>query len=119
MNIVHHSNYFRYFEEARMDFMKQIGCGYDELEEKGLIIPNIDATSKYLHPLRFGDSFEVRVKLAEFNGIKICFEYDVRHDGETVCTGTTTHCFVNSRFRPMSIKKTYPEIYEKFNNLIK
>lgn len=119
MNIVHHSNYFRYFEEARMDFMKQIGCGYDELEEKGMIIPNIDATAKYIHPLHYGDSFEVRVKLAEFNGVKVCFEYDVRHDGETVCTGITTHCFVNSRFRPMSIKKAYPEIYEKFNNLMK
>jgi len=119
MDIVHHSNYLKYFEEARIHFLKQFGCSYDELEKQNLKMPNIDANVKFIQPLRFGDSFEIRVKLTEFNGVKVCFDYDIRRDGETVCKGSTVHCFVNDRFRPMSIKKQYPDIYKKLNDLIK
>ena len=39
MGIVHHSNYIRWFEEARTDLMDQIGFGYEEMEERGIIGP--------------------------------------------------------------------------------
>lgn len=29
MGIVHHSNYIRWFEEARTDYMEKMGMGYD------------------------------------------------------------------------------------------
>ena len=37
MGITHHSNYIRWMEEARVDFLKQIGWDYDKLEEIGVI----------------------------------------------------------------------------------
>ena len=37
MGIVHHSNYIRWFEEARTDYMEQMGLGYDQMEEKGIL----------------------------------------------------------------------------------
>ncbi len=33
MGIVHHSNYIRWFEEARVDLLEQLGFGYDRIEE--------------------------------------------------------------------------------------
>ena len=35
MGITHHSNYIRWMEEARVDFLKSTGFGYDKLEEMG------------------------------------------------------------------------------------
>ena len=35
MGIVHHSNYIRWFEEARVDLLEQLGFGYDRIEEAG------------------------------------------------------------------------------------
>ena len=32
MGITHHSNYIRWMEEARIDFLESIGFGYDKLE---------------------------------------------------------------------------------------
>ena len=32
MGIVHHSNYIRWFEEARIDLMEQMGLGYEKME---------------------------------------------------------------------------------------
>ena len=37
MGIVHHSNYIRYFEEARLDMMEQVGLSYAAMEEDGSI----------------------------------------------------------------------------------
>lgn len=33
MGIVHHSNYIRWFEEARVDFFEKIGCSYKDIED--------------------------------------------------------------------------------------
>ena len=32
MGIIHHSNYIKWMEEARMDLMEQIGLSYKEME---------------------------------------------------------------------------------------
>ena len=39
MGIVNHSNYIRWFEEARTDFMEQLGMGYAEMEKEGIVSP--------------------------------------------------------------------------------
>ena len=54
MNIVHHSNYIRYFEDARIQYMHDIGCDVAEMQSKGLYIPNVDAYARYKKPLKFG-----------------------------------------------------------------
>ena len=74
MGIVHHSNYIRYFEEARVFFMHNIGCDVKELEELGVIIPNVDAYAKYLKPIKFYDDFYVEVKLVSFTGVRMEFD---------------------------------------------
>ena len=40
MAIVHHSNYIRWFEEARCDFMDQIGVSYQSVEARGILFAN-------------------------------------------------------------------------------
>lgn len=117
MNIVHHSNYLRYFEEARLDFMRQIDCSYDDIEKQGVIIPNIDASCKYISPLHYGEDFSIFVTVSNFNGVKIGFDYTVEHNGETSAVGHTEHCFVNQAFRPISIKRKLPEIYARFKTM--
>lgn len=119
MGVVHHSNYIRYFEEARVVFMHNIGCDVKELEELGVIIPNVDAYAKYLKPVKFFDEFYVDVKLVKFNGIKMEYDFEIRfcENDELACTGRTTHCFVNKDFKPISIKKSYPDYFKKlFDN---
>ena len=37
MGITHHSNYIRWMEEARIDFLRQIGWDYAKLESIGII----------------------------------------------------------------------------------
>lgn len=39
MGIVHHSNYIRWFEEARTAYMDQNGIGYADVEAQGVQDP--------------------------------------------------------------------------------
>lgn len=113
MGIIHHSNYIRYFEEARIDWMNQMGLSYEGIENLGLLIPVMFANCCYLFPLRFGDEIEVQVKLVKFDGIKMEFSYIiVRKDTEEICTtGRTGHCFLNTEMKPVRMKREFPELH--------
>lgn len=114
MGITHHSNYIRWMEEARMDFLEQIGWGYEKMEEQGIISPVLSVSCKYKQSTTFADEVSVEVKIGEFNGIRLILEYTMKKvkDGETVLIGRTEHCFLNAQSRPIRFKKELPDLYE-------
>ena len=120
MGIVHHSNYIRYFEETRIDFMSQIGYDISELEKQGVIIPVVDAYARYHKSARFGDDIEINLKLIGFTGARMEFEYTITFAGtdEVATTGHTSHCFVNEERKPISIKRSHPELFEIMKSLV-
>ena len=115
MAIVHHSNYIRWFEEARVDWLEQIGCTMQSIEEDGVLIPVMSVTCNYHSMVRFGDEVAVKIKIGKFNGIKIEIEYEIRDvaTGELRTTGASSHCFIDSEGKLISLKKSKPEMYEK------
>lgn len=116
MKVVHHSNYIRWFEEARIDYMEQLGMPYEEMEAKGIISPVISAEADYLRMVRFGDTVTIKASVKEYNGIKLTIGYEVTDDttGMVHCKGTTRHCFLNEQGRPVSLKRECPEYHEMF-----
>lgn len=116
MGIVHHSNYIRWFEEARIDFLKQMGYTFKKIEDEGIMIPVLSVESTYRKPMRFGDTFVVKIIPGVFNGIKFNMKYEIRKKGEdeVFTTGESSHCFVNNEMKPILIRKTNPEIYNVF-----
>lgn len=65
MAIVHNANYLRIFEEARLFFMERIGVPYPQIEEAGILIPQVEAYVRYHQTLKYGDEFYVAVSLSE------------------------------------------------------
>ena len=118
MGVVHHSNHIRYFEEARIAFMKSIGCDVAQMEKEGIIIPNVDAYARSIIPILFGDTAETEIQLTKRTGAVMRYEYTARLGGNIAATGHTEHCFVNSEFRPMSLRKKFPEYYRRLKDNI-
>lgn len=120
MSIVHHTNYIRYFEEARIDFMRQIDCDCRKLEELGAIIPVVDAYARYHKSLHFDEEFQVDIQLEKFNGVRMEFSYQIRfpQTGELAVTGHTSHCFVDEHQKPFSVKHRFPEIYRRMKSAL-
>ena len=56
MGITHHSNYIRWMEEARIDFLERIGWGYDKLEREGIVSPVTALDCKYKASTTFAEA---------------------------------------------------------------
>lgn len=116
MGIVHHSNYIRWFEEARTDFMEQLGMGYAEMEKEGVVSPVLGVDATYLRMARFGDTVEIKTKIISYNGIKLSMEYEIynKETGLIDCKGTTHHCFLNRMGKPISLKRDLLNFHNMF-----
>lgn len=116
MGIIHHSNYIRWMEEARTDLMEQVGLSYKQMEEMEIISPVLSISCEYHSMTHFADTVIIEPKITKYNGIKLELEYRImdKTTGELRATGTSTHCFLNRAGRPISLKRTYPEIDTKF-----
>lgn len=111
MGVIHHSNYIRWMEEARIALMDQIGCSYRRMEEAGIVIPVLEVRCEYRSMVRFDDLVEIRVWIQEYNGIRLKLGYEMREESTgKVCTvGMSGHCFLDGRHRPVSLKRSHPE----------
>ena len=113
MGITHHSNYVRFMEEARVDFLKQLGWDYAKLEEMGIASPVTKIECQYKVPTTFEDELRITVLVKECNGIRIHFLYKmINQYGVVVCTATSEHCFVSNEGRILRVDKEFPEFYE-------
>ncbi len=121
MGIVHHANYIKYFEEARIYFLDKTGMSYREMEELGIIMPVLEVGCSYLSPARFDDMLDIGISLSYVKAAKASFVYEAKNalTGAAVCRGFSTHGFLDASFRPLNIKRAFPEIYEKLFKLSK
>ena len=119
MGITHHSNYIRWMEEARIDFLDQIGFSYARLERDGIISPVVGVECDYKHPTTFDDTVEITVQVEEFRGVKLILRYTMVNTatGDVVLKGKSKHCFVNTENRPINLKKSFPEFAEDLASL--
>ena len=120
MKIVHHSNYIRWFEEARVHKLEVYNLGYDTMEARGIISPVLGVNAEYKSMSHFAETVQIEVRLKEYNGIKYTISYVIKdkETGAVRCTGERRHCFLNEQGRPMSVKKTCPDINEVFEKML-
>ncbi len=116
MGIIHHSNYIKWMEEARMNLMDQIGLSYKQMEEMEIISPVISLSIDYISMVHFDDTVVIETHLKKYNGIRMELEYEMfdKKSGEKRATGKSSHCFLSRSGKPISLKRIYPELDTKF-----
>ncbi|MBQ9179397.1 MAG: acyl-CoA thioesterase, partial [Firmicutes bacterium] len=97
MGVTHHSNYIRWMEEARIDYMNQLGYGYDEVEEGGIMSPVLSVECEYKSATTFPEEVDIEVWVEELKGVRFQLVYEMKKtsDGEVCCTGMTKHCIID------------------------
>lgn len=115
MGIIHHSNYVRWFEEARLYFLEQIDLSYFKLEEIGIMIPVLSVSLDYKSSVHFNDKVIITPTVENFNGVKMTIKYEIKDQvtGLLRTTGESKHCFVDKSFKPLHMKRDYGDIYDK------
>ena len=100
MGIVHHSNYIRYYEAARSDFMRSLGLSYGDVERQGLMMPILEVQSKYRKPALYDEELTVTTTLDELPSTRINFRYEVRNErGDLLNSGMTQLGFMHAETR--------------------
>ena len=120
MGIIHHSVYAIWYEQARTDFFNKIGMKYDEIEKMGIMTPLVELNCQYKRPAYYNQEVEIRTKIIELTPAKFTLEYNIFDSGENLINiGETTLAWSDAKtFKIINLKKTYPEMYEKLEQLI-
>ncbi len=119
MGIAHHSNYPIWYEVGRTDYIKLFGTTNSEIEAAGIMMPLINLSCHYGKPALYEDNLIVRTWVMSIKPAHIEFTYTIKRindDGTQteLGYGTTEHGIIDSKtFRPTSLKKRMPELYEK------
>ena len=121
MKIVHHSNYIRWFEEARVFTLEEAGLGYDKMEAMGIISPVLGINADYKSMSRFSETVEIETTVSKYNGIKLALSYTIRDKAtkEIRCVGESRHCFLDTEGNVISLKRSFPEVHRLFEEMLK
>ena len=111
MGVTHHSNYVRIMEEARVDYLDQLGYGFDKVEAEGVVSPVIAINCNFKSPTTFKDLIEIKVWVSRLSELKFDFTYEMKVGERLVCTAQSSHCFTENG-KPVAISKRLPALYE-------
>ena len=122
MGVIHHANYVHWMEEARTDYMEQIGYSYSKCaEEHGIDIALTGLTCRYKGMVRFGEAVNIRVSITALSPAKMTVTYRMyeTQTGQLRFEGTTEHFFYHrEKNRPVALPKVLPELYQLFSDYV-
>lgn len=94
--VVHHANYLRYFELARVEMLKAYGHHYADLERDGIILVVHSISCRYHRPARFGDTLHIEVAVDRATSARIDHVYRVVRDETLLAEGKSTIACVDA-----------------------
>lgn len=112
MGIVHHSNYLRFLEEARVGWAHDRGLIDYQKPESAAHFAVLETQVRHLRPALFGDLLEVDVQ-ARREGIRVIFQYRVRRGEEALCVGETRHVPLGPDLKPLRLPAAMKQVLEK------
>ena len=120
MSIVHHGNYILWMEEARTDFMDQIGWSYHRAVDVGIDFAVTDVSCKYRSMTRFGETVAIHMAVEYLSPAKMQLSYKMVNadTGELRAEGTSGHFFYDrAKARPVALKRALPDLWELLQSL--
>jgi acyl-CoA thioester hydrolase len=102
--IAHNSNYFVWFEVARVEYLDRYAGGYQRLRDTGIEALVLETHVRYLQPARFDDRLLVHARCLDVTGARFRDEYAIERDGALIADGWTAHATVDAAtFRPTRV----------------
>lgn len=115
MGVIHHSNYIRLMEEARLDLLFQLGFSYFDLEKQGIVSPVTKIDCEYLCMATLECLFKVIISIKKYTGVILAEEYIIINDytDEILARGVTQHCFIRKGTNDvLRVERDIPILHE-------
>lgn len=96
MGVVHHANYLRYFENARVEWFRRRGISRASMMASNLNLAVVESQVWYRSAARFDDMLDIEVQLDELRNLSMRFAYRAVHSGESrlIAEAKTLHACV-------------------------
>ena len=109
MGVVHHSNYLRWFDMARVEYLRRANVMLPELIAAGILFPITDVQCRYVQPARFDEIVRVEAELVDFSRVKLCFSYRVLRDMDDIllAEGATKNVFTGANGKIARLPQLY------------
>ena len=95
MGIVHHSNYLKYCENARVVWLETHDKSYPDWIDLGLHFAVTKVGLDYKQPAKFDDVLDVTVWLEWVRGASLAMAYAICREGTLLCSGRTEHASID------------------------
>ncbi|HEX7376187.1 MAG TPA: thioesterase family protein [Pirellulales bacterium] len=99
MGVLHHANYFTYFEMGRTELLRANGHDYRRIEEGGVFMVVVDVGCRYRRPARYDDVLRLKTRLKRLTSAKIEHEYELYRGDELLAEGRSVLACVDGEGR--------------------
>lgn len=147
MGITYHARYLDWFVIGRTELLRAAGLSYAQMERSGLLLPVLEVRCRHHASTRYDDVIKLETRLLRVSRTRMDFGYRVfletneeaedapgvggtvgndaaRHSGASpsprsilAAEGETLHAFIDARHRPMDVKKRFPDVWDKLEQL--
>ena len=98
MGYVYYGNYAQYFEMGRVEWLRNIGTSYKDMEKSGIMLPVLNLNVNYLKPAKYDDLLTLKTTLKKKPSIKIEFDFEIYNEAnELLTTGYTSLVFIDMK----------------------
>lgn len=114
MGVVYHSNHLIWFEVGRVEFMRQLGFSYRDMErEEQRFIAVAEVQCRYRAPAFYDEEVVVRTWLKNVREKVVVFQYELVRveDGTLLAEGETTHVVTDAKMKVASLPDKYLRVF--------
>lgn len=98
MGFVYHGNYAQYIEMGRLEWLRELGISYKEMEENGIMLPVYSINIRFIKSAFYDDLLSIKTTIKKTPSVRIEFTYEIfNQKNELITTAETTLVFINMK----------------------
>ena len=113
MGIVHHSNYYVWFELGRSELCRAKGFSYRDMEAKdGALLVVTESNCRYKSAAFYDDFLTIRTNVEKIRSRSIVFAYEIyrAEDDKILAVGKTLHIVTDRNSKIISFPEKYKNL---------
>ena len=117
MGVVYHTNYIKWFEQGRNEFMRQLGIPYTEVAKLGLNLPLTEVNCNYHKFATYDQVLTIETKFDYIKRASIRFNSKIWDENREnlIAEGYTIHACTNNEGKIRRIPQLLLELINKYN----
>jgi acyl-CoA thioester hydrolase len=106
---VNHTNYFAYFETARIEYLNEMGWGLDVLKEQGWQLVVVEIVARFMAAARYGQELTIHTWVEDAGRVKSTWRQTMLRGDEEVAWVLVTAAFTDLEGRPRRLPAEFTE----------